>query len=388
MLGSSGPTQSERGRRVYVVINPHPAAADIEVDVGWLGPRAAAAARAFHAGLPGYEPTPLVDLDSLATDLDLQRLWVKDEGHRFGLHAFKGLGASYALNRFLAVQEPSSDAPITLVTATDGNHGRAVAWAARGQGHHAVVYLPSDASDARVEAIAALGADARRLPMGYDDACEKAARDAEDNGWLLLQDTAWPGYEEIPAWIMQGYLTLVDEAFEQLAGELPTHVLLQCGVGSFAASLTGWLVQRYGPERPRVILVEPEGAACGVAAMEADVDAPPTLAAEPETFMACLSCGRLSSLAWPILRAHADAFVACPDHVAKVGMRALGKPMGDDMPIVSGESGAVTVGLLAATAWPRDEQLRSQLRLGADSRVLAVSTEGATDPGVYARVVG
>ncbi len=372
---------------MYLVINPHGEAGDIEVDVAWLGPEVAKAVRGFHAGLPGYAPTPLAHLGALAADLDLGAIWLKDESHRFGLQAFKALGASYALHRFLEAQDPSSDAPITVITATDGNHGRATAWAARSLGHHAVVYLPQHASDARVEAIAALGAEARRLPVSYDTACVHAARDAEDNGWLLLQDTAWPGYEEIPGWIMQGYLTMIDEAFEQLAGEVPTHVLLQCGVGSFAAALTGWLVERFGRERPRVVLVEPEGAACGVAAIEADGEGPAALAQDPDTFMAGLACGQLSSLAWPILRAHADVFLACPDHVAKVGMRTLAKPMSSDLRIVSGESGAVTIGVLAASAWPRDEHLRAQLHLDATSRVLVFSTEGATDPEIYAQVV-
>jgi len=374
---------------MYLVSNRHADSGGTAVDTGWLGAAAAAAVRTYHAALPAYRPTPLVALPGLAADLDLGAIWVKDEAQRFGLGAFKALGASYALQRFLQLQEPPSDAPITIVTASEGNHGRAVAWAARGRGHHAVIYLPDQVSEHRVEAIRGLGAEAVRIAGSYEEACARAARDAEERGWLLLQDVAWPGYEEIPRWIMQGYLSTVDEAFEQLGDARPTHVLLQCGVGGFAAAVTGWLVQRFGAAAPRLVLVEPEGAASAVAAFETDTEEPPLLGDEPATFMACLCCAQLSYLAWPVLRAHADVVVACPDHVARVGMRTLAHPVGDDPMLVSGESGAVTVGLLSASAWPaRDEQLRRQLRLGPDARVLLFSTEGATDPEIYAQVVG
>ncbi len=346
---------------------------------------AAMQTHAFHSDLPGYVPTPLTHLSELAAELGVGGLVVKDEAHRFGLEAFKALGASWAISR---VVERSGERPLTFITATDGNHGRAVAWAAARLGHASVVYLPSEASDARLEAIVRLGAQAIRVEGTYDDAVERARVDAAANGWELLQDMAWPGYERVPSWVMQGYLTLIHEAIEQLGEELPTHVFVQCGVGSFAASVTAYLVERFGAERPALFVVEPEGAGCGMAAMERNEASPPRLDNTPHTFMVGLSCGQLSSSAWTILHRHVDGWVTCADEVARRGMRRLASPIVGDAPVVSGESGAVTTGLVETVcADPAHASIRERLGLDAAAKVLLISTEGATDKEIYRRVV-
>ncbi len=350
-----------------------------------FGAVATAAAQAYHRSLPGYEPTPLVPLPGLATELGIGSLHVKDESRRFGLKAFKGLGASWAISRVIE-QHPGRT--LTFVTATDGNHGRAVAWAAARSGHASVVYLPHEASAARVEAIARLGARASRVQGSFDDAVERARVDAEDQGWVLLQDTSWAGYEQVPRWVMQGYLTLASEAIDQLGEEVPTHVFLQCGVGSFAASITAFMVERFDADRPTIFIVEPEGAACGLAAMEVSEDTPPRLEETPNTFMAGLSCGQLSASAWAILRRHADGWLACADDVARIGMRRLVRPTAGDAEVISGESGAVTTGLVETVCThPGLESVRRQLRLDDRAGVLLISTEGDTDEEIYRSVV-
>ena len=239
-----------------------------------FAPAAAGAVLRFHRTLPGYRPTPLVELPGLARDLGVANVWVKDESRRFGLNAFKVLGASYAASKLvsglvgLEVTDVSFDKlagdefrsrleAITLITATDGNHGRAVAWTARRLRCNAVVYLPRGAAQVRFDAIASLGADTHVLDCGYDEAVRRAAEDAEAHGWTLIQDTSWPGYEEIPLDIMQGYMTMLLEAVTQLKGNLPTHVFVQCGVGSLAAAVLAQLNELLGKNRPVFAVVEP-----------------------------------------------------------------------------------------------------------------------------------
>lgn len=347
-------------------------------EIDWLDPEEPIA---FHRSLPGYRPTPLHSLPGLAGVAGVRDLWVKDESHRFGLRSFKALGASFAVERLL---RETGGRPV-LVTATDGNHGRAVAWAASRRGLRSIVFLPGAASPGRAAAIAALGAEVRRIEGTYDDAVRAAAAAAREPGTVLLQDSAWEGYEREPRWVMQGYLTMMQETLDQLGGRRPSHVLLQCGVGSFAAAMTAALVHRFDAERPRILLVEPLGAACAVAAAEANSPVPPEIGGDLHTFMACLSCGRLSTIAWPILRAWADAILACPDEAAMSGMRALAHPVAEDPRLESGESGAATVGALIELLGPRSE-MRKRVALDADSRVLLFSTEGATDPEIYARI--
>jgi len=361
--------------------------------------------RKFHQGFPDYKPTPLARLAHLADMLQVANIWIKDESHRFGLNAFKILGAIHGLAYLVAhrlgkdVQELSFDllnarstkkrlADTTFVTATDGNHGRAVAWAARQLGCNAVVYLPRGASVARYEAIKGHGAQVSIIEGNYDDAVQLATEHAQKHGWILVQDTARKGYEEIPAKIMQGYLTILHEALEQLKGEIPTHVFVQCGVGSLAAATQAYLFELFGDARPIFAVVEPTRAACHYKSMSTHDRRPKKIRGNLDTIMAGLACGEPSTLAWKILRDYADVFVACPDYVAMRGMRILGNPLQGDDRVISGESGAVTLGLLAVVlGQPSCQQIAEALRLDETSKVLLLSTEGDTDPHMYRKIV-
>jgi diaminopropionate ammonia-lyase len=365
----------------------------------------AASVQNFHRSFDGYEPSPLVSLKDLAHSLGVTVISVKDESNRLGLDAFKVLGASHAIGKFLAdkldtsLDQLSFDAAslaklktklggCTFVTATDGNHGRAVAWAARQLGQRAVVYLPSGSAAARVTAIQSLGAEANVTDVNYDDSVRHAADMAKQHDWILLQDTAWPGYQQIPLWIMQGYLTMYAEAIEQLDGDEPTHVFIQAGVGSLAAALQAYLRERYGDDCPLVAVVEPTNAACFYHSVKAASGKPETVPGELDTIMVGLAAGRPSDLAWPIVRDYSDYFFSCSDSVAIKGMRVLAHPVGNDRAIVSGEAGAVTTGLVACLC--EDTQYRdiaSGIGISPKSKILLFSTEGATDPGSYQRLV-
>lgn len=374
---------------------------------------AAHLARRFHRTLPEYAPTPLRILPNLARRLGVGSLLVKDEAPRFGLAAFKGLGSVWAVARVLGERlgiPPRAlslenlrarDArerlgELTFVTATDGNHGRGLAWAARLLGHRAQVFMPSGAAGARVEAIRAQGAHCVVTDLSYDDAVRHAAAHARRSGGILVQDTAWEGYEEIPSWIMEGYGTLALEALEQMAALensgaplWPTHIFLQAGVGSFAAAMLGCFsraLRERGVPLPRFVSMEPRAADCVFRSLAAG--APRRVPGGLETLMAGLSCGEVSNLAWPVLRDGLAAACACPDGTARRGMRLLALPEGDDPAVISGESGAVGAGLLEWLAGNGGTSARRALGLGPGARVLLISTEGATDPAVWRRIVG
>lgn len=362
----------------------------------------------FHRTIPGYEPTTLVSLPALARELGIAKLWVKDESKRFGLNAFKALGGSWAIARWMgeklglegdeltfpALTEPKAReklGEVTFVTATDGNHGRGVAWAARELGCRAVVYLPKGSAQERLDNILALGAQAEITDLNYDDAVRLATRKSEESGWVLIQDTAWPGYEQIPAWIMEGYTTLAGEIFDQLAEageEPPTHLFLQAGVGSFAGAVLGSVRSRWGKNCPVTCIVEPDQAdGLYRTAKAADGQLHP-VTGDMNSMMAGLCCGEPCTLAWDILGACADAFLSCSDDYAALGMRLLGQPRGSDPVIVSGESGAVGVGALAGIL--HEEELHDlcwTLGLGERSRVLCISTEGDTDRANYQKIL-
>jgi diaminopropionate ammonia-lyase len=366
-------------------------------------------ARDFHASCPVYAPTPLVPLPQLARELGVGHLLVKDESLRFGLNAFKVLGASYAMARYLyaklghtpegmsfaALGEEEARRQIgevTFVTATDGNHGRAVAWAARELDQRAVVYLPKGSTAERVEAIRSLGAQAHVINGNYDEAVRLSEKVARERGWQVVQDTAWEGYTTIPGWIMQGYATMAAEAREQLDALLPdkkpTHLFLQAGVGSMAAAVLGHFVAEAGGEELVSVIVEPHAANCMVLSAEAADGEPHVAHGELATIMAGLACGEPNPVAWEILRDHADFFVSCPDFIAANGMRMLAAPKAGDPQVISGESGAVGVGLLAALMnKPEYRGLAKQLGLNEESVVLCFSTEGDTDQDSYRRIV-
>lgn len=359
-------------------------------------------ARAFHQRMPGYSPTPLYSLDAFAQALGVGRVLVKDESQRFGLNAFKILGGAYAIARcicekyHLTLADFSFEAArtalperLTFATTTDGNHGRGVAWAAKALGQHAVVYMPKGASAERVAHITGLGAECIVTDMNYDDTVRLTMQTAQEKGWEVVQDTAWPGYEKVPAWIMQGYGTLAVEAVEQIAGQqwpAPTHVFLQAGVGAMAAGVLDHLVNSYGAESLHTVIVEPERADCLFrSAQQGDIVA---VGGAMDTMMVGLACGEPNPLGWPRLRDCSRQFISCEDRVTALGMRVLGNPLGNDARIVSGESGAVGIGVLAAILHsPRREALLAQLGLNASSCVLAISSEGDTDRQHYREVV-
>lgn len=352
-------------------------------DVRAFGVRKAREAVRFHTSLPEYQVTPLVSLKNLSADLGVQNIYIKDESKRFGLNAFKGLGGSFAIHK-IAPEEPT-----TFVTATDGNHGRGIGWAAARLGHQAVVYMPRGSQPERLENIRKTGAHAEILDMEYDDVVRYAAKMAREKGWILTQDTSWKGYEEIPSYIMQGYTTMGYEIIRQLGSTVPTHVFLQAGVGSMAGAMTAFFTDFYGKYRPKIIIVEPDGANCFYETAEKNDGEIHFYQGEMHSIMAGLCCGEPCPIAWKIIRDHADYALSCPDHVTETGMRTLGHPLGDDEKIVSGESGAVTLGALVEMLKnPEDNAIADTLEINEKSVILCISTEGDTDHENYRKIVG
>ncbi len=364
----------------------------------------AEAVREFHKSFPMYAPTPLARLPETAKALGVGEIYVKDESHRFGLNAFKVLGGSYAMGNYLAqrlgrpLAETGYDvltAPetkeqlgdITFITATDGNHGRGVAWTASTLGQSSVVHMPRGSAQERLNNIRAAGARADIIDGNYDDAVRLSRKEAAENGWVIVQDTSWEGYEQIPQWIMQGYCTMGLEAYEQLP-QKPTHIFLQAGVGSMAAAIAALFASIYGADRPKIILVEPNSADCFYRTARADDGKLHMVTGDMPTIMAGLACGEPCHLAWEILKDCADFFVTCPDWAAAKGMRILGNPLGSDDRVISGESGASGFGCMAAilTA-PELAAMKKELGLNETSRVLLFSTEGATDRENYRKIV-
>ena len=362
----------------------------------------------FHSGFAGYQPTPLRNLTSLAKKLGISGFYVKDESYRFGLNAFKVLGGSYAMSRYIAdrlgldLSEMTFDkitspeiqkklGKITFVTATDGNHGRGVAWVAARLGQKAVVYMPKGSSEQRLNNIKNEGAEATITDLNYDDAVRLAEAQAKKYGWVVVQDTAWEGYQDIPLWIMQGYATMAREAYQQLLqaqSESPTHVFLQAGVGSFAAAVQAFLVNAYHDAPPKVIIVEPNAADCIFKSFEADDGKAKFVGGEMNTIMAGLACGEPNTIGWEILRNLSDMAISCHDWVSAYGMRVLGNPLGNDERVISGESGALPGGI-ASLIMTSDKLLpiREALCIDETSRILVFSTEGDTDPEKYRSIV-
>ena len=364
--------------------------------------------RSFHRQIPGYQISPLRNLSKLAAMIGVGGIWVKDESMRLSLNSFKVLGGSFAIYRHiksllgldeqgLSFDQLISDetraklGDLTFATATDGNHGRGVAWAADKLNCKAVIYVHKDTSPARIAAIASYGAEVLVVDGTYDDAVKRASRDAAENGWQVISDTSWEGYEDIPKWVMQGYTTMLSEAQEQLAGQgivKPTHVFVQAGVGALAAATTGFYASRFGQDRPTTVVVEPATANCLIESARIGDGEPHAVGGDLQTIMAGLACGEPSPIAWRVLWDCVDAFLACPDYVAAKGMRVYGLPLAGDPFIVSGESGAVTLGALMFVAeYPQYADLKNYLGLGPESQVLLINSEGNTDPDYFRRVV-
>lgn len=365
-------------------------------------------AKNFHESFSEYDKTPLVELDNLAEKIGLKGIYLKDESYRFGLNAFKVLGGSFAMGRYLAdkLGEDIKDLPyerltsdevreklgdITFVTATDGNHGRGVAWTANRLKQKSVVYMPKGSSLQRLENIKAEGAEASITDMNYDDAVRLAAKYADDHNGLMVQDTAWEGYEKIPAWIMQGYGTMALEALDQLNAIKvlkPTHIFVQAGVGSLAGAVQGFFASEFGDECPKTVIVESNLADCFYKSAIANDGEARFVGGDMQTIMAGLACGEPNTIGWEVLKNHSTAFVSCPDWVSAKGMRILGNPLKGDTKVISGESGAVTTGLLYEIMTNKDyKDLKEALELDENSRVLLFSTEGDTDPEKYREIV-
>ena len=350
----------------------------------------------FHRRLPEYAVTPLVDASGLAGALGVGRAWVKDESWRLGLPAFKILGASWAVYRALERRSGGSiggwgDAgglrerlapllPMTLAAATDGNHGRAVARMARMLGLGARIFVPADMVAARIEAIESEGADVVVIQGTYDEAVARSAEEAGEH-CLVISDTSWPGYEDVPRWVIDGYSTILWEVSDELdrrGEEGPTLVVAQIGVGAFAAAVTRHFRSPGVSPRPKILGVEPARAACALASAEAGgiVHVP----GPHGSIMAGLNCGSPSVVAWPTISKGIDLFVAIEDDLAREAMRMLA-----GAGIVSGETGAA--GLAGLLAFAQEEEGRRTLGLTEEARVLVFNCEGATDPGAYGRIV-
>ncbi|MCL2221003.1 MAG: diaminopropionate ammonia-lyase [Oscillospiraceae bacterium] len=362
--------------------------------------------REFHRSFPQYAPTPLVSLDRLAESLGIGGIYLKDESYRFGLNSFKALGCTFAIASYIAqvlgksVWEldysslPAAASELgefTFYAATDGNHGRAVAWAARELGQRAVVYMNKGCSEVRLRHILNEGAEASISELNYDDTIRfvRGLASASPNS-EIIQDTAWEGYEDIPGWIMQGYAVMALEACEQLeqVGVVPTHVSLQAGVGAFAGSAQAFVSNFYGDMVPKSFVVEPHVADCYYrSALRGDGEVV-NVGGEMRTIMAGLACGEPSPVSWDIMKSKSDYFASIDDADAARAMRVLGAPLEGDTRVISGESGASGMGFLLGLLTNDDlADLRADAGVGKDSHFLVFSTEGDTDPQNYRDIV-
>ena len=359
----------------------------------------------FHKSIPGYKPTPLYRLDNLSKKLKINNLYVKDESERFGLNAFKALGATYAIFKYICKElnlDPKSTTfdilksdkvknkldDITFVTATDGNHGKAVAWACNRLGFESFVFLPKGSSENRLNAIKDEGAYGEITDYNYDQTVCLAKKYADSHNGVVIQDTAWEGYEEIPLWIIQGYTTIMEEIVNQIEKDKITHIFLQAGVGSFASAMVGYIVKNYLKDIPKIIIVEPHEADCIY--KSAKEKKRTVVKGDLDTLMVGLACGEPNIIAWDILKDYSDAFLSVSDELTKDGMKTLANPISNDKKIISGESGAVGIGILKEILLDNPDKysnLKDDLDLNFQSNVLVISTEGDTDPDIYQKII-
>lgn len=394
-------------KKMEWILNKMPASRD--ESVGLMALDHVEKARQFHKSFPQYSVTPLARLNGMSARLGLGGLYVKDESYRFGLNAFKVLGGSFAMARYIAGEMGRDVAELTydyltsdqfradfgqavFFTATDGNHGRGVAWAAKKLGQKAVVHMPMGSAKSRFDNIAKEGAQVTIEEVNYDDCVRMAAAEADqtEHG-VVIQDTAWDGYEEIPTWIMQGYGTMVGEAAEQLRQQgniKPTHVFVQAGVGSLAGAVVGYFANLYPNDPPKFVVMEARAADCLYQGAVAGDGKTRVVGGGLQTIMAGLACGEPNTLSWDILRNHADAFLSCCDWMSAKGMRMLAAPLAGDPVLISGESGAIGMGVISAIMEDDTyKELREALDLNGSSQVLLFSTEGDTDPERYRKIV-
>jgi len=371
-------------------------------DRGIVSAQAAAAAKAEISAWPGYRPTPLRALPGLAGAAGLGEIHYKDEAERFGLGSFKALGGAYAVLRLLldhlrdrhgieadgaslrGGQYRDLTAGVTVASATDGNHGRSVAWGARLFGCRCVIYIHQEVSQGREQALAGQGAEVVRVAGNYDHAVARCAEDAALNGWAVVSDTSWTGYREVPRHVMAGYSVMVSEIIDQLDQQPPTHVFVQAGVGGIAATIAELFARTWQGARPRFVVVEPGRAPCLYASAEAG--RPRRVEIAEETLMAGLSCGEVSQLAWEVLSGAADDFMTIGEDLVAPAMGLLAAGPFGDAALVAGES--AVAGLAAALVAALSPGLRQDLGLSQESRVLVIGTEGATDPAIYQALTG
>lgn len=378
-----------------------------DVDISFLDERVVKRAHAFHKSFPQYKETPLRDLKHLANRLGIKKLLVKDESYRFGLNAFKVLGGSFAIGNYIAERMGTdiSELPyekmisddvrsalgeVTFATATDGNHGRGVAWTANQLKQKSKVFMPKGTAKERLENIRKENSDVDIYEYNYDECVRLADKYAKEHNGVMVQDTSWDGYEDIPRWIMQGYMTMAYEAFEQMTkeGVRPTHVFLQAGVGSMAGAVTGFFANAMKDDKPVITIVEPHKANCLFKTASADDGKLHFVTGDMDSIMAGLCCGEPVTIGWPILAAHADYFLSVEDFYAAHGMRVLGNALDGDDKVVSGESGAVTTGVVSKLMTDEELQsIREKIGLDENSIVLCISTEGDTDREGYRRIV-
>ena len=374
-------------------------------DTSFLNEEVAREVHDYHNGFPMYEETPFVELKKLSEKIGVKNILVKDESYRFGLNAFKVLGGSFAIGKVIAeklnmdikdltfekltsqeVKDKLGD--VTFITATDGNHGRGVAWAANKLNQKSIVYMPKGSAEERVKNIEKEGATVKVLDLNYDECVRQANQLAEEKGYIMVQDTAWDGYEDIPKWIMQGYMTLAWEMYESLQEKniKPTHVFLQAGVGSFAAATTGFFTNMYKDDKPIITIVEPDTVACIYESAKANERV--LVGGDHKTIMAGLACGEPNTFGLKVLLDNCEHFISASDEFAAFGMRVLGNPYRDDRKIISGESGAAPFGaILKILTDDRYENERKKLKINEDSNLIFVSTEGDTDAKNYLDIV-
>lgn len=358
----------------------------------------------FHLSMgSAYNETPLVALPAFAQSAGIRRFYVKDESQRGSLKAFKLLGGAYAVAGCLCKKlgRDISDVDfeylksaevkrrlgdLTFAAASDGNHGKSVAWAAREFNQKAVVYMPKGTVRDRIDAIEALGGKVVVSDDNYDWCVREVTRLAGEKGWEVVLDTASEGDAQVAAWVMQGYATMGLEAIMQLKDVVPTHMFLQAGVGSMAAAMTAVFANHYGEACPKIYILEPHQAACYYESGVRDDGAPVSVGGDMDSIMAGLSCGVPNPVSWEIIKSFADGFFSCDDVLTAHGMRILGNPLHGDTRVISGESGAIGTGFV-------DELMKRRLKLAAEigldrsSVVLVFSTEGDTDTKNYRDIV-
>lgn len=330
---------------------------------------------------PGYQETPLISMTDIAAAAGVNKIYYKDESSRFGLGSFKALGGSYAIKR---LSQDSSRGDLVVCTATDGNHGRAVAWGARLCGAECHVFIHASVSEARARAIAALGAVIHRTEGNYDDSIAACNEQAALHGWQTVSDTSWEGYRDIPKMIMAGYSVMTFEMMDQLDGEIPTHLILQAGCGAMAGALIASMWHHWGARLPMIIMVESDRSDCVYQSLKRNEIHLVNIV--EETVMAGLSCGEVSLLAWPLIQKGASHSVTIPDAGVGPMVRWLANPSDGDRPsIIGGECSAS--GLIALLAIQQDPVLAHDMGIDRDARVLVIGTEGNTDAQMYDNLI-